>query len=136
MTKDINFILNRLEKLNENTPIKRKNPSEKEVESFEQKYKIIFPKEYKAFLLQCSNVNYSTLQPGIIIPEKEYYSLDVIMKDGWALGIDRSNLPFCEDNGDYFYITPAGEVFFWSLDGKTNEFWQSFSEWIEAVWFV
>jgi hypothetical protein len=134
MYHNIENVLNELREVNELTPRQRSFPSVKVIEEFEKKYRINLPFEYKVFLQKCSDVNYSTLQPGVIIPEGAYYSLDSIMKSGWTMGVKEDRIPFCEDNGDYYCFNERGEVEFWSHDGYTEEKWNSFSEWVKDVW--
>lgn len=87
--------------LNEVTPSQRVIPSIGEIEHFQTQHNIVLPLEYKMFLLECSDVNYSTLQPGVTVPLGTYYSLDTIMNNGWNMGVAKDNILFCEDNGDF-----------------------------------
>jgi hypothetical protein len=134
MNYGINKVLQQLREINEETPIIRVNPSLEDINYFESKYDINLPLEYKKFLRECSDVNYSTLQPGLVFPLGEYFSLDKIMENGWSVGVPKNKTPFCEDNGDYFCFNRSGQVEFWSHDGKSSEKWSSFSEWILNVW--
>lgn len=134
MTYEITNTLKKLRDANENTPKKRVTPSKYEIDDFEKRYSIVLPFEYKEFLKQCSDVNYSTLQPGVIIPQGTYYSLDTIMNNGWEMGVEKDKIPFCEDNGDFYCFNENGEIEYWSLDGYSNEKWDSFSHWINEVW--
>ncbi|WP_116919250.1 SMI1/KNR4 family protein [Tamilnaduibacter salinus] len=43
-------------------------------------------------------------------------------------------LPFCEDNSDFYCLTPTGEVVFWSHNGSTAESWPNLATWIFQVW--
>ncbi len=45
-------------------------------------------------------------------------------------------VPICEDNADYYCLTPDGRVIFWSHDmhAPSGEEWPDLVGWIELVW--
>jgi len=52
----------------------------------------------------------------------------------WNLmGVPRHLLPFVENNGDYFCLTPSGEVVYWSHNGTTDEKWPNIAAWRQQV---
>ncbi|MFT0869110.1 SMI1/KNR4 family protein [Pseudomonas sp. CAM1A] len=56
-----------------------------------------------------------------------------IAADAWALGAPQDWLPFIEDNSDYFCISEAGVVRYWSHNGSTDESWPDFATGFEQV---
>jgi hypothetical protein len=134
MQSDTKNVLKKLRGLNEVTLSQRAIPSIGEIEHFQTQYNIVLPSEYKKFLLECSDVIYSTLQPGLILPLGAYYSLDTIVNNGWNMGVAKDNISFCEDNGDFYCFNKNGELEYWGHAGYSHEKWNSFAHWVGSVW--
>jgi hypothetical protein len=45
-------------------------------------------------------------------------------------------VPICEDNADYYCMTPDGRVIFWSheMQAPSGVEWSDLASWIEEVW--
>jgi hypothetical protein len=136
MQCDIKNVLKKLRVLAEVTPSQRAISTVSEIEHFQTQYNIVLPLEYKMFLQECSDVIYSTLRPGVIVPLGTYYSLDTIMNNGWNMGVAKDNISFCEDNGDFYCFNKNGEVEYWSHGGYSHEKWNSFAHWVDSVWLA
>ena len=109
-------------------------PSEDAVAAAERDLGVTFHPDYRAFLLRASDVCVGTLEPCILPPGAGHCDLFEVARDAWKAGVERQHLPICEDNGDYYCLTPSGEVRFWSHDGATNQCWPSLADWIHDVW--
>jgi hypothetical protein len=64
-----------------------------------------------------------------------YINLRHLAQRGWARGIARDRLPFCEDNGDFFCALSNGRVTLWMHEEESERpSANSFAEWITDVW--
>jgi hypothetical protein len=109
-------------------------PTDAEIAEAESKLNFKFPRSYVEFLKGGSNVANAIFEPAIILPGCSYLDIFEIAETAWAQeGVSKNWLPFIEDNGDYFLISQAGEVKYWSHNGTTNEKWPSFAAWFQQV---
>ena len=120
----------------EEPPKPMRLPTEEEVQQAEVDLDFVFPDQFRQFHLLACNLVVGTLEPGVVFPDVlPYINLRRIAQDGWSLGVPREQLPFCEDNGNYFCITADGMVNYWDHDGS-SEYGSapSFADWIVTVW--
>jgi SMI1-KNR4 cell-wall len=111
-----------------------RRPTEAEIAAAEVRLGVAFPAGYKAFLLGGSDVANSILEPAVILPGAGHLDLFSVADAAWRLmDVPRDLLPFIEDNGDYYCLTPAGEVVFWSHNGATDERWPDIAAWRQQV---
>jgi hypothetical protein len=109
-------------------------PTDAEIAAAEQRLGVPFPTEYKAFLKTGSDVADAPIEPAVILSGSGHLDLFQIAETAWKLmHLPRHLLPFVEDNGDYYCITPAGEVVYWSHNGTTDEKWASIADWRQQV---
>ena len=105
-------------------------PTEAEISEAEQRLGMVFPDGYREFLLGGSDVLDAALEPAVILPGSGHLDLFEIAEAAWnEMGIPGDLLPFVEDNGDYFCLTPSGEVVYWSHNGRTDERWPDIAAW-------
>ncbi len=97
---------------------------------------LLFPPDYRRFLMEASDVIVGTIEPATITNPQSHTHLPDIANSAWSLGVDRSWLPICEDNGDYFCLTPRGAIAYWSHNGPTGEQWPDLAAWIQDVWLA
>ena len=109
-------------------------PTADDVERAERTLGARFHPDYRQFLLEAGDVVYGTLEPAQVVPDAGAYSLVTMARGAWDLGVSRTLLPICEDNGDYYCMDPTGRIVFWSHDGATSESWPNLAAWIEVVW--
>src|SRR5690606_17613218 len=93
---------------------------------------------YRRFQLEVSNVAVGTLEPAVVLPDMmPYLDLRETVKDARRIGVLPDVLPFCEDNGDYFFIDRAGEIGFWDHNGGGGVIVkESLADWITDVWLA
>jgi hypothetical protein len=115
-------------------PIPLRLPSEAQVATAESRIGVTFPPDYRRYLLEGSDVVFDALEPASVVPDGDYLDLAELARTAWDLGVSRDLLPFCEDNGDYYCLTGAGRVRFWSHNGTTDESWPDLGAWIIDVW--
>lgn len=122
-----------LRSLNQPPPKPRRLPTEDEVKATERRLGIEFPADYRRYLLEASDVNYSTIEPCVITSGPGFRDLVTTATAAWQLGVPRDWLPICGDNGDY-YCLDGNVVRFWSHNGVTDEHWADLGTWIVEVW--
>ena len=111
-----------------------RKPTSAEIAAAEARLGLAFPDGYKAFLLGGSDVASSILEPAVILPGAGHLDLFRMTDAAWRLmGVPRGLLPFIEDNGDYYCLTAAGEVVFWSHNGAAGERWPDIAAWRQQV---
>lgn len=109
-------------------------PTDAEIAEAQRKLEFAFPPAYVEFLKGGSNVANAVFEPAVILPGSGHLDIFEIAETAWAHdGVPREWLPFVEDNGDYFLISGAGEVRYWSHNGATNERWASLAAWFQQV---
>jgi SMI1-KNR4 cell-wall len=110
-------------------------PDDQLLASYEKELGVAFSDDYKRFLKEASNVFFGTKDP-LTVTEHRVLRGEVAdaLVEARRLGVPHDWLPICEDNGDYYCLTPSGEVRFWALDGLTDESWPNLASWIEEVW--
>jgi hypothetical protein len=123
-----------LRELNEPVPRPFRLPTETEVAAAERTLGVTFPADYRYFLLHGSDVAYGTLEPAVVIPDCGHLGLVEMVQTAWEVGVPRDHLPFCEDNGDYYCLTPDSRVVLWSHDGLFSGRWPDLAHWIQEVW--
>ena len=125
-----------LRERNEPVPKPLRLPTPAEVAAAESVLGMDFPSDYRRFLLEASDVSCGVLEPGLVLPDlPPYLDLAEIARDGWSMGIPRDSLPFCPDNGNCYFIDPAGTVRYWDHDaqGESGRY-ATLAEWIEEDW--
>jgi hypothetical protein len=127
-------VIARLRKVNEPVPRPGRLPSEAEVSAAERELGITLHPDFAQYLLQASDVVYGHIEPVTLSDAKAHTHFPNVSRSAWAAGVPRDLVPICEDNGDYYCVSPRGEVVFWSHNGKTNERWLNIEHWIRDVW--
>jgi len=130
---DIGQAIAELRRRNEPVPKPLRLPTVEEVDSAERALGLTFPPDYRRYLLEASDVVFSTNEPCVVIPGYGYLDLVTTAREAWEIGVPRDWLPFCEDNADYFCLD-GNTVRYWSLDGETDENWLDLGTWITEVW--
>lgn len=83
-----------------------------------------------ALLLEASDVVVGTLElePATITAPESHAYLPELVASARALGVPDSLFPFCADNGDFYCLTAAGSVRYWSHDGANPESWPGLAD--------
>ena len=124
----------RLRACNEPVPTPAALPTERDVSAAEAKLKTQFHPDFREYLLKASDIVCGAKEPVTLESPSTHTDLIDVAENAWATGLPRQYVPICEDNGDYFAVTPQGEVVYWSHNGATDEKWGSLAEWINEVW--
>jgi hypothetical protein len=126
-----------LRRRNEPVPKPPRLPTADEVSAAEGKLGVRFHPDYRRFLLEASDVSYNVLEPATITrPEAHTDLFRTAERARGTWKVSSELVPICEDNADYYCMTPDGRVTFWSHDmqAPTGEEWPNLAAWIEQVW--
>ena len=118
----------------EPVPVPLRLPSAAEVAAAEGTLGVRFHPDYRRYLLEASDIVFDALEPAQVTPGAGHLGLVQVVAGARSLGVPVELLPFCEDNGDYYCLTPIGSVRFWAHDGTTDESWPDLATWIRDVW--
>ena len=124
----------RLRSLKKSVPQPSRLPTPAEVAAAERELGIKLHPDFVVYLLQASDIVYGYIEPVTLSEPNAHTHLNDVCRDAWAAGMPRDFVPICEDNGDYYCVTPGGEVAYWSHDGASDERWQDIAHWIRDVW--
>jgi len=128
-------VLQQLRSPDEPVPNPLRLPTRAEVQDVERRLGVTFHSDYRTYLLRASDVVYGTIEPGTITGPASHTDLAAVCKAAWEeYGVPRNLLPICEDNAEFYCITAAGEVVFWSQNWQTDERWPNLATWINDVW--
>jgi len=121
-------------------PKPRRLPTVEEVDAAERDLGVRFHTDYRRFQLEASNVHAGLLEPAVVLPEMTKYPyLDLRQTAATArsIGVPHDVVPFCQDNGDYFFIDADGRIGFWDYNGRSAiPLQKSLAEWIVDEWLV
>jgi hypothetical protein len=114
-------------------PSPRPLPSERDLREAEERLGILLPSDLRRYLLEASDVVCGHKEP-VTIGTDDSTDLTTVVADAREVGVPSDLIPVCEDNGDFYCLTPSGEVIFWSHNGTTDERWPDLATWIHEVW--
>lgn len=118
---------------NKVVPVARPLPTERDLLAAEERLGIRLPSDLRRYLLEVSYVVCGHKEP-VTIGTGDYTDLTSVIADAREVGVPSDLIPVCEDNGDFYCLTPSGEVVFWSHDGTIDERWADLATWIDEVW--
>ena len=133
-TLTLDDLLSELRSRNEPVPRPFRRPTLADVEFAESQLGVKLHADYRRFLLVAGDVTYGTKEPLTVVAEGSHVDLVRVVRCCWKRGVPARLLPFCEDNGNYFCLTEAGEVVYWDHNGMTSERWPDLAAWIHDVW--
>ncbi len=126
-----------LRRRNEPVPKPPRLPTDDEVNAAEARLGVAFHPDYRRFLREASDVNDNVLEPATItVPESHTHLFRVAERARGRWGVPSDLVPICEDNADYYCMTPDGRVVFGSHDmqAASGEEWPDLAAWIEQLW--
>ena len=135
MTLDEAF--QKLREASEPVPNPPRLPTAAEVDAAERDIGVPFHPDYRRFQLEASNVVAGVLEPALVLPSvMPYLDLRETVKVARQIGVPREVLPFCQDNGNYYFIDTAGCIGYWDHDGRTalHGRHESLADWIVEDW--
>lgn len=127
-------VIEQLRELNQSVPIPLELPSHEDLVEVEELLLIQLPRDYKFFLQEVSDVIYGSMEPCTAADSQMHTYLPDVTAQAWNLGLPRHLIPVCEHQGDYYVITPDGEIQFWENGDFADEIWDSIWHWARDVW--
>ena len=109
-------------------------PTPEQVEAVEAQLGVKFPADYVRYLLTASDVVFGFIEPATVANSAFRTHIPKVVASARAYGVPSHLLPICEDNADFYCLTPSGSVEFLSHNGSANESWPDLATWIEQVW--
>jgi hypothetical protein len=115
---DLDDAIRELRRRNEALPRPLRLPTEAEVVEAERRLAHAFHPDFRRYLREASDVTCGILEPVTITRPESHTDLFKVAASAWdAYHVPRDLLPICEFNADFYCLTPAGEVVFWSHNG-------------------
>jgi hypothetical protein len=110
-------------------------PSDDQVLDIEEALLLSIPPAFREYLLTASDVIYGTMEPVTAADPQSHTYLPEVTALAWSLGVPRDVMPICEHRGEYYCVTPEGQVLHWA-NGVLNEDdgWETVWDWIKQVW--
>ena len=105
-----------------------------EIAASEEWLGISFHPDYRAFLKGGCDLGQYRFQPAVTLPGAPHLDPIEIAQTVWAHQSPQPALiPFLEQAGRFFCLSPTGEVFRCSHDAATTERWPSLEAWRQQV---
>lgn len=134
LTMSLEEVIAELRSRSESVPLPLRLPTAMEVAAMESTLGVVFPMEYRRYLLEASDVVLGTLEPATITDPQAHTHLPEVIASARAYGVPVQLLPICEDNADFYCLAQSGEIKYWSHNGATSESWPNFAAWLQQVW--
>ena len=131
---DLDVMIAQLRELNQPVPKPMRLPTAQEVDAIAATSGLSFPPEFRRYLLEASDVVFGALEPVTVTNLGDPTHFPEVLADARRWGVPADLIPICEDNSDFYCITPSGAIVFWSHNGTTDERWPCIAAWIEEVW--
>jgi hypothetical protein len=101
----------------------------------ENELNLQFSDDYVYFLENTNDIFYGSKEICIIHADQSVRGeLSSVTHHSRKIGLPFNWIPICEDNGDYYFLLPNGQVRFWSHEGESDEAWPSLASWIKNAW--
>jgi hypothetical protein len=132
----LNEVFQELRKANHPVPKPLRLPTLAEVEAAERDIGVPFHPDYRRFQLEVSDVVFGVLEPALVLPGlMPCLDLRKAVRAARQIGVPAEVLPFCENNGDYFFIDCHGGVGYWDHNGGGGTMlYKSLADWIAHEW--
>jgi len=129
-------VLQELRQHAEDTPVPLELPTEDDVLTVEEAILLPIPREYRAFLLQATNLVLGTLEPCTAADPSAHTYLPEVTAELWNRGLDRHLIPICVSRNAIYTIDPEGVISeranIEAAEGEKQ--WESIWEWALEVW--
>lgn len=127
-------IIEELRQRNEPVPTPLELPSDDDLVLVEEALLLPLPKDYRAFLLEVSDVVYGRIEPATAADPHSHTYLPEMAAIAWDQGLPRHLLPICERNQGYDCIDPDGAVSHWHQGTFGETTWETVWDWAHEVW--
>ncbi|MBR9728507.1 SMI1/KNR4 family protein [Shewanella intestini] len=132
----MNEIIEQLRELSETVPVPLTLPTFEQIVDVEEQILISLPNDLKEYLLFGSDVIYGALEPVTASDPYSHTYLPEVTSYAWSLGMPRDVVAICQQGEGFYCIDQDGQVSFWQDDDFSEDVWESFWDWVEAVWLA
>lgn len=135
MFVDVYSAIAELKSVRMNLPVRQELPDESLLDSYERELGLAISGEYRVFLKEAGDSVFNG-KDALRVTSTQSHPIELLhaARDAWSVGVPKTWLPFCEDNGNYYCISDEGDIRFWSHDGASSGSWPTLGAWIKAVW--
>ncbi|MDQ7049916.1 MAG: SMI1/KNR4 family protein [Enterobacterales bacterium] len=109
-------------------------PSHDQLVEVEEEILLPIPRDFRTFLLECSDVLIGRLEPVTVADPGAHTHLPEVTANAWANGLPRDLMVVCQDGDHYYCISQEGEVQYWQEGELTDQVWLDIWQWAEDVW--
>lgn len=109
-------------------------PSHDDLVAIEEEILLPIPREFRNFLLECSDVIIGRLEPVTATDPGAHTHLPEVTANAWANGLPRDLMVVCQTGDNYYCISQEGEVQYWQDGELTDQVWLDIWQWAEDVW--
>ena len=110
-------------------------PDEDDLVEIEEELLLPMPSEFKAFLLQVSNLVIGSLEPVTVSDPQAHTHLPEVTSEAWADGLPRDLIVLCRVGQGCYCINQEGEVLLWQAGEIDSEHtWEDVWSWANEVW--
>ena len=127
-------IVDELRERNEPVPVPLELPEDDDIVLVEEQILISVPAEFRAFLLEVSDVVYGALEPVTVADPSSHTYLPEVAATAWSMGFPREMIPLCEIPGGYYGVTQDQDVVVWRNGTLEEETWNSVWDWVREIW--
>lgn len=129
-------VIEELRQRNESVPVPLDLPDEDDLVLIEEALFLPLPKDYRAFLLQASDIVCGSIEPATVADPNSHTHLPHLAAQAWSVGLPRQFIPICEHQDQYHCIAPDGTVLLWDTNtGElTSNEWETIWHWTQEVW--
>src|SRR5690554_1010937 len=94
-------VIEELRQRNESVPVPLDLPDEDDLVLIEEALFLPLPKDYRAFLLQASDIVCGSIEPATVADPNSHTHLPHLAAQAWSVGLPRQFIPICEHQDQY-----------------------------------
>ncbi|WP_439133841.1 SMI1/KNR4 family protein [Pseudomaricurvus sp.] len=127
-------LIEELHTVAEEVPVPLELPEHDQVVDAQEQILMPLPRDFREFLMTCSDVVYGTLEPVTVADPSSHTYLPEVTSTAWSMGMPREMVAVCESRDGYFCVAQDGEIKLWSEQGFDEEVWENIWYWVRDVW--
>lgn len=127
-------LIEELHAVAEEVPVPLELPEHDQVVDAQEQILMPLPRDFREFLMTCSDVVYGTLEPVTVADPSSHTYLPEVTSTAWSLGMPREMVAVCESRDGYFCVAQDGEIKLWTEQGFDGEVWENIWYWVRDVW--
>ncbi|MBU3069901.1 SMI1/KNR4 family protein [Aestuariicella sp. G3-2] len=127
-------IIEELHAVAEEVPVPLELPEHDQVVDAQEQILMPLPRDFREFLMTCTDVVYGTLEPVTVADPSSHTYLPEVTSTAWSLGMPREMVAVCEYRDGYYCVAQDGEIKLWTEQGFDSEVWENIWYWVRDVW--